>query len=176
MKARWHGEPKRDYKNQKWIMEFETEEIPLSFDKTKDKDLTLEIKIFRQKRSLNANKYFHKLVELIAEATNSSHTEIHNRLIAEYGQRDMDLNNVILEDSIPYEKIATIHLRPTTRTQILDNGKLYRVYFVMRGSHTYDTKEMARLIDGTVSEAKELGIETLPPDEIEKMKALWSIT
>jgi hypothetical protein len=44
---------------------------------------------------------------------------------------------------------------------------------VMRGSHTYDTREMSRLIDGTVEEAKELGIETLTPEQLERMKASW---
>ena len=43
----------------------------------------------------------------------------------------------------------------------------------MRGSHTYDSKEMSRLIDGTVSEAKELGIETMPLDEL-KAKTTFS--
>jgi hypothetical protein len=32
---------------------------------------------------------------------------------------------------------------------------------------------MAKLIDGTVQEAKQLGIETATPDELAKMKALW---
>ena len=80
---------------------------------------------------------------------------------------------VIMRDSIAWEKLDTIHLRPTTATRILDDGKLYRVYIVMRGSHTYDTKEMSTLIDGVVQEAKELGIETMTPDEIERMKAAW---
>ena len=42
------------------------------------------------------------------------------------------------------------------------------------GSSTYNTKEMSVLIDGTVYEAKELGIETLPPDELERMKIEWN--
>jgi hypothetical protein len=46
----------------------------------------------------------------------------------------------------------------------------------MRGSHTYDTKEMARLIDGVVYEAKSIGIETLSPDELERMKSLWKVS
>jgi hypothetical protein len=33
---------------------------------------------------------------------------------------------------------------------------------------------MSRLIDGTVFEAKELGIETLTPNELERMKNEWS--
>ena len=37
-----------------------------------------------------------------------------------------------------------------------------------------DSKQMSELIDGTVSEADELGIETRTPDEIERMKALWA--
>ena len=44
---------------------------------------------------------------------------------------------------------------------------------VMRGSHTYNTREMAHLIDMTVQEAKELDIETLPPQEIERMMKQW---
>ena len=84
-----------------------------------------------------------------------------------------DFENIILDDNIPWQKLDNIHLRPTAFTKVLDNGRLYRVYYVMRGSHTYDTKEMSRLIDGTVSEAKELGIETMTPNEIERMKQQW---
>ena len=32
---------------------------------------------------------------------------------------------------------------------------------------------MSTLIDGTVAEAKELGIETMPPAELAKMMAAW---
>ena len=130
------------------------------YDSLKDAEqLDIVIKKHRKKRSLNANAYFHKLVDEIAKVLHSSHTEIHNKLISEYGQIDTD--------------IESMHLRPTTATKVLDNGRLYRVYFVMRGSHTYDTAEMSKLIDGTVSEAKELGIETMTPDELERMKQMW---
>ena len=53
-----------------------------------------------------------------------------------------------------------------------DNATFYKVY---RGSHTYDTKEMSLLIDGTVADAKELGIETITPAEIAEMKERWGI-
>lgn len=32
---------------------------------------------------------------------------------------------------------------------------------------------MAALIDGTIQEAKDLGIETLPPAELERMMKAW---
>jgi hypothetical protein len=44
---------------------------------------------------------------------------------------------------------------------------------MIKGSSEYDTAEMAKFIDAVVLEAKELGIETLPPAELERMKSLW---
>ena len=35
---------------------------------------------------------------------------------------------------------------------------------------------MSRLIDGTVFEAKELGIETLTPDELMRLKEQWKVS
>lgn len=175
MKGKWHGEPYRDYANKRWLITFETQEPPQVFDKTKDKDLSIEVKEYREKRSLNANAYFHVLVGKIAEALRVSHTEVHNQMISDYGVWDDSIPEVIMDADVPWLKIDYIHLKPTTRTRMLDNGRLYRVYLVMRGSHTYDTKEMARLIDGAVSEAKELGIETLTPAEIERMKQQWGV-
>lgn len=137
------------------------------------KELTLKITRKANKRSLNANAYFHVLVDKIAEKLNVSHFEIHNRMIARYGYIDEGVKTIIMLDTIPYEKLEVLHLRPTTSTRILDDGKLYRVFFVMRGSHTYNTIEMTRLIDGTVSEAKDLGIETLTPAELERMIKTW---
>ena len=37
-----------------------------------------------------------------------------------------------------------------------------------------DTKEMARLIDGTIREAKELGIETDTPETLARYQAEWA--
>lgn len=34
---------------------------------------------------------------------------------------------------------------------------------------------MSKLIDGTVSEAKDLGIETLTPNQIREMKERWGV-
>jgi hypothetical protein len=175
MKAKWHGAPFRDYSNGKWLLTFETSEVPEVYDKTKDKELNMELKEYRRRRSLNANAYFHVLVDKLAEVRGLSHAEMHNILICRYGYVDDEIKNIIMDDSIPWEQLDSIHLRPTKHTRVLDNGKLYRVYEVMRGSHTYDTKEMSRLIDGTVSDAKEQGIETLSPDELERMKQQWHI-
>lgn len=139
-----------------------------------DKEFELTEK--RNKRSLSANAYFHVLCQKVAEKTSQSLTEVKNQMIADYGQTDVEMGTVILKDEIDWRKIQGLHLHPTMATRILDNGKLYRVFYVMRGSHTYDSKEMSRLIDGMVQEAKAVGVETLPPHEIEQMIGRWKST
>ena len=73
---------------------------------------------------------------------------------AEYEDRMLDMESV--------------HLKTIERS-----GDTVKMAF-LRGSHTYNTAEMARLIDGTVDEAKALGIETLTPAELERMKSTWT--
>jgi hypothetical protein len=46
---------------------------------------------------------------------------------------------------------------------------------VYKGSSEFDTREMSIFIDGIVSEAKVMGIQTETPDQIAKMKALWEV-
>lgn len=160
----------------RWAVELQFDRPPETIEKYVDKDLDITLKLYKEKRSLNANAYFHVLVEKIAGVHKVTHTEIHNQLIADYGFMDEEITNLILDDAIDWRRIETLHLKPTSATRMMDNGRLYRVYYVMRGSHTYNTAEMARLIDGTVAEAKELDIETLSPDELERMKQAWKVS
>ena len=53
------------------------------------------------------------------------------------------------------------------------NGKLFKHYYVYKGSSEFDKREMSIFIDGIVSEAKDLFIPTDTPDQIAKMKAVW---
>lgn len=125
------------------------------------------------KRSLTANAYFHVLCGKIAEALNVTDAEVKNIMIQRYGQIDTDAGYIIIDDQKESWRWSEhLHLRPTSATRTLDDGRLYRVFMVMRGSHTYDSKEMARLINGTVDEAKALEIETLPPHELERLRGL----
>ena len=165
----------RDWKSKRYQVTVEVEELPPDIETLAGHDqLDITMKKHREKRSLDANAYFHVLCSRIAEKLHESLTERKNKLIAEYGQIDLEIKSIILDDQIDWAKVEPLHLRPTTATKVLDNGRLYRVYIVMRGSHTYDTKEMSRLIDGTVEQAKELGIETLTPEQIGRMVAAWS--
>lgn len=149
--------------------------VKQNFDKLKDIEI-LDIKAVkhRKKRSLDANAYFHVLVGKIAEVLTISKAKAKNMLICRYGQPQLlpDGAPMIYKTNAPEEFMweqENLHAIP-----IRYDGKatFYRIY---RGSHTYDTKEMSLLIDGTVMEAKELGIETMTPAELAEMKARWGV-
>lgn len=148
-----------------------------SFDEIRgmeEKELSIEITTRRNKRSLNANAYFHVLMGKIAEKLKISKQRAKNLLLAKYGQRE------ILEDgpliisilsNVDMLEREDIHCVPVGYGEV--NGKDFTHWAVLKPSHEYDTKEMAELIDGTIEDAKELGIETLSENEIRRMEAAW---
>ena len=148
------------------------EELQALYD-TGDRELAISWQIYRDKRSDQANKYFHVLIGKLAMVLKASNVEIKNRLIREYGQYqymgDMIPTYAVREDIVenllldPY-----IHYKPVGR----EGDRVLMV--IMRGSHTYNSAEMAQLIDMTVSECKSLGIETLPPEELKRMYEAWT--
>lgn len=145
-------------------------------DIEKLKDKLLDIAPHKEKRSLDANGYYWVLCTKIAAAERVSKTEMHNRLLSEYGTEqvtDGAFEWAVKSPKFDWTKSTTTHYRPAGRTVRTAAGEELPLYWVIRGSHTYDTAEMSRLIDGAVYEAKEHGVETMTPDEIERLKAAW---
>jgi len=143
-------------------------------DKEKLYDLSLHKDV--KPRSLSANNYFYALITKIADRLKISLNEVHNQMLSRYGYPEFIDEKVvyfILPDSIDVNKLEGVHLKATSKTQVLDNGDLNRVYIVMRGSHTYNSVEMGRLIDGVISEAKALDIDTITVTEKDKMLEQW---
>lgn len=137
-------------------------------------DLAIEIKKYRAKRSLDANAYFHVLVGKIADVLTISKAKAKNMLICKYGQPQLlpDGSIMVYKTNAPEEFMweqESIHAIPI---RYEEKATFYKIY---RGSHTYDTKEMSVLIDGTVADAKELGIETMTPVELAEMKERWGL-
>ena len=134
--------------------------------------LDVEIKKHREKRSLDANAYYWLLIDKIGKITGDSKNRLHNIMLDRYGELDrMDDGSLIpfcIRDDINYLEFPYPHLKPTQKT-LSKGDKLYRWYYQIKGSSEYNTAEMSRLIDGIVSECKEMGIETIPPDELERM-------
>lgn len=129
------------------------------------KRITLTIKEYRKKRSLDANAFYWATISQLAEVLQVSNPFLHNLMLRRYGQAeeyDGGLVYVLLPDDDESARKAdeaeTYHLKPTSNLRQGKDGKLYRAYILLRGSSTYDSKEMSRLIDGLVSECKETGV------------------
>jgi hypothetical protein len=87
-------------------------------------------------------------------------------MLKEYGQSEMiSVRSGI--DITPYLKYFEVAGESTL------NGKEFTHYKVYKGSSEFDTREMSIFIDGIVQECKNVGIETMTPDEILKMESLW---
>ena len=54
-----------------------------------DREKIWEIKEYKSKRSLNQNAYFYKLIGEIADLLKVSKTEIHLKMLKEYGQSEI---------------------------------------------------------------------------------------
>ena len=168
----------RDWQTRRLILSFTVEPVPADeIDRLAGlEEIEIKADQKRNRRSLNANSYFHVLAGKIAEAVGSGKTEVKNRLIREYGQYEFagDMIPTFMLKSCYVETMLNredMHVKPVG-SEFRDGEQWTRLAF-MRGSHTYDTKEMKILIDGTVAEAKELGIETLTPQELERMVSAW---
>lgn len=143
-----------------------------SLDGLSGKELEVEIKPFKAHRSLDANAYFHVLCDKLRQILNIPMAECKNHLIASYGQIEyLGEEQAIIKTNIPPETMLKNEYLHTWCVKInLDGTYMYRVY---RGSHTYNSAEMARLIDGTILECRAQGIETATPEELQRMEELW---
>lgn len=136
-------------------------------DDLKDKEkLSIDIKQHREKRSLNANNYAWKLITEIANVLRASKDDLYLLMLKRYGQSEIIsvLSHIPIDNYVKYFEEAG---------ESTLNGKLFKHYRVYKGSSEFDSREMAIFIDGIISEAKELGIQTETPNQIAEMKARW---
>lgn len=136
-----------------------------------DKEKVFEIKEHKLKRSLNANAYCWVLMNKIADAIKSTKEEVYREYIKNKGifrliTMNKDATNTFIK--VWQEKgLGWIcDISESKYEGMIDVVAYY-------GTSSYNTKQMANFIDYVVDEAKNLGIETLPPDEIERLKSLW---
>ncbi|MCR5786970.1 MAG: hypothetical protein K6G28_04650 [Acholeplasmatales bacterium] len=136
---------------------------------TDDKELTIQIKEYRQKRSLSQNAYMWVLLNELAKILFRTKEEIYKDLVKDYGVFEI----------LPLRNEAVKRFEHNWSknglgwfTEIIGTSKLkgYTNLIAYYGSSTYDTKEMTRLLDAVVRECHDLGIDTLTMSEIMLLK------
>ena len=162
----------RDITTNQYHITFSTNEesVVNGIDKLKDSKLSIKAVKYREKRSLDSNAYAWVLMQKIAEAVNSNKWDVYLELLQKYSR---SFTHVIIKPEA-IDKMKELYRTCVDLGEISVNGITGHQLQVFYGSSTFNTKEMSVFIDGIVSECKELGIETLPEAELERMKAQWN--
>ena len=162
----------RDWNTNQFNITFSINEnqVVNEVDKLKDCKLSIKAVKHREKRSLDSNAYAWVLMQKIAEAINSNKWDVYLELLQKYSR---SFTHVIIKPEA-IDKMKELYRTCVDLGEISVNGITGHQLQVFYGSSTFNTKEMSVFIDGIVSECKELGIETLAPEELERMKAQWN--
>lgn len=131
-----------------------------------------EIKAAKKRRSLDANAYAWVLIDKIAKATRMDKNEVYREEIRAIGGAS---------------EVVCVRNRAVARTiQIWERNGLgwqvekfpskipgctnLRLHY---GSSAYDTHQMSIFLDHIIQDAKALDIETMTPEELERIKGEW---
>lgn len=138
----------------------------------KDRKYAVDIREHREKRSRNANNYLWQLLDQMAEALGRTKEDLYLHYVQMVGPyKDFTLTEDEAKTfSVAWSKLGTGW--PTEQVDYTPDGEkvVIRAYY---GSSQYNTRQMSRLIDMVVQDAKDIGIETLTPQELERMKEAW---
>jgi hypothetical protein len=132
-------------------------------------DKKYDLVLHKEKRSIQANDYFWTLCNKIAEVLHTDKDSVHLRMLKEYGQ----VAETMLPEKYDINEFYDYYdeLKP-----IVKNGKKFRVYKIYQASHKMNVNQMYHLIQGVRSEAQELDINVLTPNEIADMMSRYEKT
>lgn len=181
MKAKFKKIYKKcDTKEWEAVIAFENDFIIEVFEDLKDDILDVDIQKAYDGRGLNANRYYWKLCNMLAGATQTSNQEMHNLLLRSYGafkiKNGCPVQAMVLDTDAEEEKILKsmkYHMMPTSEVYEKEDGNTYRIYNVLKASHELSSAEMARLIDGAIYECEAAGVPVLPKKEIKRLIEKW---
>ncbi len=145
-----------------------------SLEEIKEDKLSIEIKKYRKPRSLDANKYFWKLLQEVCDYKDIDTIEDYKRRVKELGI--FKQFKIMTQDVKTFEKLWTDRgiawfCEIVDTTYIGDTEfKIINAYY---GSSSYNSKQMSRLIDNLVQDCKAVGIETKPQAEINSLLESW---
>lgn len=159
-------EVSKDWMSKRFRLTFEIEEdISSSIDKlTCCEKLDISAKKHREKRSLNANGLLWKCIGDIADALRTDKWQVYLTMLKRYGKFTYIVVKEKAVDAVKAqwrecEVIGEITVNGQKAVQML-------CYF---GSSTLDSKEFSALLDGVISEMKEMGLETPMQSDLKRV-------
>ena len=129
-----------------------------------DKPKVLSIDYVKEKRTLTSNGYLWAIINKMARKLNTTDDEVYIELLKRYGVKDFI---AAPETSIEILKRVYKIVEPIKDCTI--NSTKAKTFKLIRGSSQYDKREFSQFLDGVLSDAKELGIETMSEQEIQSL-------
>lgn len=142
-------------------------------DGLKDKDkLSIEVKPYRERRSLDANAYFFVLADKLAEKLRITKEEVYRNAVREIGgvSETVCVKNQAVERLCEGWSKNGLGWQAETFPSKLEGCTNVILYY---GSSTYDKAQMSRLIENIVQDCQAVGIETRTPSELANLLSLW---
>lgn len=142
--------------------------ISLLNEMSKDKLMNIEIKPFRQKRSLDANAMLWACLGDMSRKLSVDSWELYKQELQKYGKFDYAIIRRKAVGSFMKEwrtarEIGEIEIHGEKAVQL-------QCFY---GSSTYDSKEFSDLLNGVIADMKDLGLEPPPSREIERSLKAW---
>lgn len=137
----------------------------------KSKEWAVEFKPIRKKRSLSANAYAWVLMEKLAQKLGTTKAAVYREHVRVYGTfQVLRLNREALGR---FEELWTRNGLGWIVEYICGRDHATVEVMAYPGTSTYTTAEMARFIDGLVTECLEQGIETMEPERLKSLVGEW---
>lgn len=144
------------------------------FDEIKDEEkLSIKAVKFKQKRSLDANAYCWTLLHKMAAKSGNEAEALYRGYIRSFGVCEI---MPVRKDAIERWCSSWASKGYGWLTEDMGECRTLKGYHNIKcfyGSSSYTTQEMSWLIDAIVQDCKDLGIETMTPNEIARLKATW---
>ena len=142
---------------------------PTTLNDLATKDLAVTLKQYKPRRSLDSNAYCWVLISKMADILKTSKEELYENLLQRYGvayQDDEGYITVTLKDEVDVSKLGGHWKWIRSR-----NG--FSSYLMLKGTSEYDSAEMSKFLDLVIEDAKELGVEIPPSEDMKRALELW---
>jgi hypothetical protein len=129
----------------------------------KSDKLSITAKIWRNRRSLDANALLWACLGEIAAALKTDKWDVYLKMLQRYGKYTYICVKPNVVEAVKAqwrecEEVGKVNINGQEAVQML-------CYF---GSSTYDSKEFSVLLDGVISEMKEMGLQPPPTGDIKR--------
>ena len=138
------------------------------YDQLHDAAVEVTVKKYHKSRSLDANAYAWVLIDKLAQRTRLSKAEVYRNAIRTIG----GVSETVCVVDKAVDRLCQgwsrngLGWQTETFPSKIEGCTNVTLYY---GSSAYDTEQMSALIDSLVQECRAVGIETMPPEQLESL-------